>query len=199
MSDTTDSTMVPGADGCDQFVDDGRDEILLMHKGTEREAVSTMGVKLTVPEYTTKPVSKLVLQMVKDFFSLKVIKRTRMARHCRVVIDELITDVLKMKEMVTKGELLFPVINVNGCKMCTVAVLVLVCSLLNAATSASCRRAWRIPRTTRRTKISNTPTTNSIELIWRAWEAWKSVSFPCDPIQTNTLPAITPSTNFPAQ
>ena len=30
MSDTTDSTT--GADGCDQFVDDGRDEILLMHE-----------------------------------------------------------------------------------------------------------------------------------------------------------------------
>ena len=46
MSDTTDSTermpTVPGADGHDHFVDDGRDETLLMHKGTELEAVSTM-------------------------------------------------------------------------------------------------------------------------------------------------------------
>ena len=31
-----------------------------------------------------------------------------MAKHCNGVIDEMITDVLKMKEMVTKGELLYP-------------------------------------------------------------------------------------------
>ena len=30
-----------------------------------------------------------------------------MATHCKGVIDETITDVLEMKEMVTKGELLF--------------------------------------------------------------------------------------------
>ena len=50
ISDTTDSTT--GADGCDQFVDDGRDETLLMLKGTELEAVSATDVNLTDPEYT---------------------------------------------------------------------------------------------------------------------------------------------------
>ena len=50
MNDTTDSTT--GATGCDPFADDGRDETLLMHKGTELEAVSTTGVNLTDPEYT---------------------------------------------------------------------------------------------------------------------------------------------------
>ena len=40
-----------------------------------------------------------------------------MAKHCKGVIDEIITDVLKMIEMVTKGELPFPVINVNDYKM----------------------------------------------------------------------------------
>ena len=40
-----------------------------------------------------------------------------MAKRCKGVIDETITDVLKMKEMVTKGELLFAVINVNCYKM----------------------------------------------------------------------------------
>ena len=39
MSDTTDS--IAGADGGDQFVDDGRDEILSMRKSIELEAVST--------------------------------------------------------------------------------------------------------------------------------------------------------------
>ena len=39
------------------------------------------------------------------------------AKHCKGVIDEIITDVLKVKEMVAKGELHFAVINVNDCKM----------------------------------------------------------------------------------
>ena len=43
MSDTTDPTermpTVPGADGCDQFVDDGRAVTLAMHKGTDLQAV----------------------------------------------------------------------------------------------------------------------------------------------------------------
>ena len=47
MSDTTDSTeqmpMVPDADEYDQRVDNDRDETLLMHKGAELEAESTMG------------------------------------------------------------------------------------------------------------------------------------------------------------
>ena len=52
---------VPGADGCDQLVDDGRDETLLMHKGTALEAVFTMIGNLRDPECTTNPVSKCVL------------------------------------------------------------------------------------------------------------------------------------------
>ena len=107
---------MPGADGRDQFVDDDRDETLLMHRGTELEAVSTMVGNLPDPECTMNPVSKLVLQMVKDKASLNVIKRTRMAKHCKGVIDEILTDVLKKKEMVAKSELLFPVINVKDYK-----------------------------------------------------------------------------------
>ena len=98
MSDTADPTTVPVSDGCDQFVDDGRDETLLMHRGTELESVSTMRVNLTDPDHTMNPVSKFVLQMVKDDISLKGITRTRMAKHCKGVIDEKIADVLKMKE-----------------------------------------------------------------------------------------------------
>ena len=88
------------------FLDDGRDETLLMHRGTELEAVSTMGVNLTDPEYTMNPMSKFV-QMVKDFFSLKVTTRTRMAKYCKGVIDEMITDVVKTK---------FKFDNVYGCR-----------------------------------------------------------------------------------
>ena len=78
--------------------------------------VSTLGGNLADPECTMNPVSKCFLQLVKVYISLNFIKRTRMAKHCKGVIDEIITDVLKMKEMVTKGELLFSVINVNDYK-----------------------------------------------------------------------------------
>ena len=95
-------------------MDDGNYKTLEVHKGTELEAVFTTGANLTDPEYTIKPMSKFVLQMLKVHISLKVIC---LAKYCKSVIDEMISDVLKMKEMVTKGELLFPVINVNGYKM----------------------------------------------------------------------------------
>merc|ERR1711945_68486 len=54
-------------------------------------------------------------QLVKDSISLDATKWTRMAKHCKGVSEETTTGVLKLKEMVTKGELLFPAINVNDC------------------------------------------------------------------------------------
>ena len=42
MNKCTELEAVSTTSGCDQFVVDGRDEILLMHKGTEIKAVSTM-------------------------------------------------------------------------------------------------------------------------------------------------------------
>merc|ERR1711916_336977 len=50
-----------------------------------------------------------------DSISLDATKWTRMAKHCMGVREETTTGVLKLKEMVTKGELLFPAINVNDC------------------------------------------------------------------------------------
>merc|ERR1719322_1056284 len=106
---------VPGADGCDQLVDDGGDATLLMHKGTELEAAFAKDGTLPDPESTTNPEFKCVLQLVKDSISLDATKWTRMAKHCKGVSEETTTGVLKLKEMVTKGELLFPAINVNDC------------------------------------------------------------------------------------
>merc|ERR1711945_58895 len=54
-------------------------------------------------------------QLVKDSISLDATKWTRMAKHCKGVSEETTTGVLKLREMVTKGELLFPAINVNDC------------------------------------------------------------------------------------
>ena len=44
---------VPGADGCDQLVEDCGDTTLLMHKGTELEAAFAKDETLPDPESTT--------------------------------------------------------------------------------------------------------------------------------------------------
>ena len=94
---------------------------------------------------------------------------TRMANIAKRVIDaKQCTDVLKIKEMVTKGELLFSGISVNDCVTkskfdneygCRFGARVF--SLLNATTSALAGRAWRVSRTMRSTKTSDTPTMKS--------------------------------------
>ena len=80
MSDTTDSTeqvpVVPDADGYDQRVDDVRDETLLMHKGAELEAESTMDGNSADTGCAENPAPKYTLQLVKDYISLIVIKLT---------------------------------------------------------------------------------------------------------------------------
>ena len=94
-----------------------------------------------------------------------------MTKHCKGVIDEMITDVLKMTEMVTKGELLFAVTNVTGYKTKFKFDNVNVDSLLNATTSAPCRRTWRIPRTIRTTITLTILMKKSTGLTWRTWKA----------------------------
>merc|ERR1712107_33875 len=82
---------VPGADGCDQLVDDGGDATLLMHKGTELEAAFAKDGTLPDPESTTNPEFKCVLQLVKDSISLDATKWTRMTKHCKGVSEETTT------------------------------------------------------------------------------------------------------------
>ena len=96
MSDTTDSTMVPGADGCDQFVDDGRDE-----DPFDAQRHRAGGCVYHGRDHLTEGNQENVNgQSV-----------------ARVPLTKMITDVFKIKEMVIRGELLFSVINVNGYKM----------------------------------------------------------------------------------
>merc|ERR1711953_976226 len=53
--------------------------------------------------------------MGKDSIPLDPTKWTRMAAMCKGVSEETTTGVHRLKEMATKGELLFPAINVDGC------------------------------------------------------------------------------------
>merc|ERR1711893_425610 len=106
---------VPGADGCDQLVDDGGDATLLIHKGKEFEEKFAKDGTLPDPSTTDNAEFKCILQLLKDSIPADETKYTRMAKKCRGVSEETTTGVHRLKEMAAKGELLFPAINVNDC------------------------------------------------------------------------------------
>merc|ERR1711913_231196 len=98
---------VPGADGCDQLVDDGGDATLLMHKGKEFEEKYAKDGTLPDPDSTDNAEFKCILQLLKDSIPVDKTKYTRMAKACHGVSEETTTGVHRLKEMATKGELLF--------------------------------------------------------------------------------------------
>merc|ERR1711869_185785 len=112
----TDQMMtVPGKDGCDQLVDDGGDATLLIHKGKEFEEKFAKDGSLPDPNSTDNAEFKCILQLLKDSIPADKTKYTRMAAACKGVSEETTTGVHRLKEMASKGELLFPAINVNDC------------------------------------------------------------------------------------
>merc|ERR1719210_2266974 len=70
---------VPGADGCDQLVDDGGDATLLIHKGKEWEAKFAADGTLPDPNSTDNAELRVILQLLKDSIPLDKTKYTRMA------------------------------------------------------------------------------------------------------------------------
>merc|ERR1712223_112018 len=106
---------VPGADGCDQLVDDGGDATLLIHKGKEFEEKFAKDKSLPDPASTDNAEFKCILQLLKESIQADKTKYTRMAAKCKGVSEETTTGVHRLKEMAAKGELLFPAINVNDC------------------------------------------------------------------------------------
>jgi adenosylhomocysteinase len=106
---------VPGKDGCDQLVDDGGDATLLIHKGKEFEEKFAKDGSLPDPASTDNAEFKCILQLLKDSIPADKTKYTRMAAKCKGVSEETTTGVHRLKEMASKGELLFPAINVNDC------------------------------------------------------------------------------------
>merc|ERR1712038_586225 len=106
---------VPGADGCDQLVDDGGDATLLIHKGKEYEEKFAKDGSLPDPASTDNAEFKCILQLLRDSIPVDKTKYSRMAKKCRGVSEETTTGVHRLKEMAKKGELLFPAINVNDC------------------------------------------------------------------------------------
>jgi len=106
---------VPGADGCDQLVDDGGDATLLIHKGKEFEEKFAKDGSLPDPSSTDNAELRVIHQLLKDSIPQDKTKYTRMASKCKGVSEETTTGVHRLKEMAAKGLLLFPAINVNDC------------------------------------------------------------------------------------
>jgi len=107
--------LVPGADGCDQLVDDGGDATLLVHKGKHFEEKFAADGSLPDPSSSDNPEFKCILQLIKDSIQVDKTRYTRMAAKLKGVSEETTTGVMRLKEMAAKGELLFPAINVNDC------------------------------------------------------------------------------------
>merc|ERR1712057_77779 len=86
-----------------------------IHKGKEFEEKYAKDGSLPDPSSTTNPEFKCILQLLKDSIPKDKTKYTRMAAKCKGVSEETATGVHRLKDMATKGELLFPAINVNDC------------------------------------------------------------------------------------
>merc|ERR1712232_372086 len=106
---------VPGADGCDQLVDDGGDATLLMHKGKEYEEKFAKDGTWADPASTDNAEFKVILEVLKESIKVDKTKYTRMCAKCKGISEETTTGVHRLKEMAKKGELLMPAINVNDC------------------------------------------------------------------------------------
>merc|ERR1712195_440181 len=106
---------VPGKDGCHQLVDDGGDATLLIHKCKEYEALYAKDGTLPDPNSTTNAEFKCILQLLKDSIPVDKTRFNKYAGYMKGVSEETTTGVHRLKEMATKGELLFPAINVNDC------------------------------------------------------------------------------------
>ena len=76
---------VPGADGCDQLVDDGGDATLLIHKGKEFEEKYAKDGSLPDPASTDNAEFKCILQLLKDSIPADKTKYSRMAAKCKGV------------------------------------------------------------------------------------------------------------------
>merc|ERR1711869_76335 len=83
--------------------------------GREFEEKYAKDMSLPDPASTTNAEFKIVLQTIRDSIPRDATKWTRMSKQCKGVSEETTTGVHRLKEMASKGELLFPAINVTDC------------------------------------------------------------------------------------
>ena len=102
----------PGADGSvgpNMILDDGGDATLLIHKGVEFEKAGAV----PDPAGADSEEFRIVLQTLTDSLAADPQKWTEIAKGIKGVTEETTTGVHRLYEMMEKGELLFPAINVN--------------------------------------------------------------------------------------
>ena len=99
----------PDSDGPNMILDDGGDATLLIHKGVVAEKTG----KVDSPDSTDNEELKVILGVLQRNLLDSPEKWTRMAAGIRGVTEETTTGVHRLYEMMKKGELLFPAMNVN--------------------------------------------------------------------------------------
>ncbi len=98
----------PDGSGPDLIVDDGGDATLLIHKGVEVEK----NPKLLNQKFDNKEMA-IVWNLLNAIYKKNPTKWQSVAKKIRGVSEETTTGVHRLYQMLEKGELLFPAINVN--------------------------------------------------------------------------------------
>jgi adenosylhomocysteinase len=98
-----------GEPGPNMILDDGGDATLLVHKGTEYEAAGA------VPDPASADSEELavILSLLTRSLAQDPLRWTHVGEGIKGVTEETTTGVHRLYEMVERGELLFPAINVN--------------------------------------------------------------------------------------
>jgi adenosylhomocysteinase len=99
----------PDSDGPNMILDDGGDATLLVHRGVEFEKAGA------VPDPSTSESEEygVVLTLLQRTLAENPRKWTEVASQIRGVTEETTTGVHRLYQMLDRGELLFPAINVN--------------------------------------------------------------------------------------
>ncbi|HRP70643.1 MAG TPA: adenosylhomocysteinase, partial [Turneriella sp.] len=98
----------PDGSGPDLIVDDGGDATLLIHLGTQAEKDSKI-----LEQKTDNKEFQIILNLLKKSLATTPDKWTKFGETMRGVSEETTTGVHRLYQMLEKGELLFPAINVN--------------------------------------------------------------------------------------
>ena len=108
----TKQALLHGSGGPDIMVDDGGDATLMIHEGVRLEKAYAKAGKIPLVDSDNKEmriVQSLLIEDIKDYPS----RWQNLAKELRGVSEETTTGVARLYQMMEKGELLFPAINVN--------------------------------------------------------------------------------------
>ncbi len=98
-----------GNTGPNMILDDGGDATLLVHKGREYELAG----EVPDPGSASNPEFAIVLGLLQRSLRTEPTKWTNLAAGIKGVTEETTTGVMRLYQMLERGELLFPAINVN--------------------------------------------------------------------------------------